>query len=149
MNEVKFGGNMPRAVVEAFLAEPGRNAIVATLRKGGGAQLTPVWYLYENARVYFVIVVDSVKYRNLKRNPRITLCVDAGHPDFRYATIYGTTDINENDDDIPQSLRMRIARRYLPTDEEAQAYLEAAPDIYGPGALVTVIPSRIIGFDIG
>lgn len=65
---------MSQAQIETFLQAP-RFAIVGTNRKNGPPQLTPVWYLYESDRVYVTMFADSAKCRNLRRDPRVSVCV--------------------------------------------------------------------------
>jgi nitroimidazol reductase NimA-like FMN-containing flavoprotein (pyridoxamine 5'-phosphate oxidase superfamily) len=73
---------MNSSQIQAFLDAP-RHAIAAALRPDGAPQLSPIWFLYENERLYFSILLSSAKYRQLRRDPRIALCIDAGHPDAR------------------------------------------------------------------
>ncbi len=73
---------MDPSQIKAFLDEP-RHAIHAVVRPNGDAQLSPIWFVYEADRLYFSVFQESAKYRHLCRNPRITLCIDAGHPDAR------------------------------------------------------------------
>ena len=80
---------MSQAQIEEFLHAP-RFAIVGTNRVNGAPQLTPVWYLYENGRIYVSMSVDSAKYRNLRRDSRIGICISGSHPDARAVMIYGT-----------------------------------------------------------
>ena len=61
---------MTSAQVQAFLDAP-RHAIAAVLRPGGAPQLSPIWFLYEDKRLYFSIGLDSAKYRQLSRDPRL------------------------------------------------------------------------------
>jgi nitroimidazol reductase NimA-like FMN-containing flavoprotein (pyridoxamine 5'-phosphate oxidase superfamily) len=51
--------DMSQAQIEEFLQAP-RFAIVGTNRRSGPPQLTPVWYLYENGKVYLPMLKKSV-----------------------------------------------------------------------------------------
>ena len=131
--------------IEAFLAPP-RHAVVAALRRDGSPQLSPIWYLCENDRLYFSILVDTAKYRQLRRDPRIALCIDGGHPDARAVMIYGTAELVEDENPWREDLEWRILRRYHETDEEARRYQQEI-DGQGRNALVVVTPERIVGRD--
>ena len=139
------GFHMTPEQIEAFLAPP-RHAVVAAVRRDGSPQLSPIWYLCEKDRIYFSILVDSAKYRQLRRDPRIALCIDGGHPDARFVTVYGTAEILEEESSWREDLEWRILRRYHDTEEQARRYQqETAGD--GPGALVVVTPERVVGRD--
>jgi PPOX class probable F420-dependent enzyme len=136
---------MSPAQIEKFLQAP-RFAIVGTNRADGPPQLTPVWYLYEDGRVYISIYVESAKYRNLRRDSRIGLCIAGGHPDARAVIIYGTVEVVPQGSRLHDDISWRLVRRYYDSDEEAQAYLEAEAG-GGEGVLVAVTPAKILAQD--
>lgn len=131
--------------IEAFLAEP-RHAIVATVRSDGAPQQSPVWILYEQGRIYFSIFVASAKYRQLAKDPRIELCVDAGHPDARAVMIRGAAELVLEQSDQVEDLDWRIVRRYHDSDDAARRWIEQTRE-EGPAALVVVTPERCVGRD--
>lgn len=136
---------MNSAQIQAFLAEP-RHAIATVLRADGAPQISPIWFLYENERLYFSTLVSSAKYRQLRRDPRIALCIDAGHPDARAVSISGTAELFTELTPEQADLEWRILRRYHETDEEARQWVSSI-EAEGPNALVVVSPDRIIGWD--
>jgi Pyridoxamine 5'-phosphate oxidase len=91
-------------------------------------------------------LLSSAKYRQLRRDPRIALCIDAGHPDARAVSISGTAELITDESPERTDLEWRILRRYHETDEDAHRY-ESAVAEDGPDALVVVSPERIIGWD--
>jgi len=136
---------MDLAEIQTFLAAP-RHAIAAVLRPDGAPQLSPIWFLYEDGRLYFSTLVGSAKYRQLRRDPRIAICVDAGHPDARAVSISGSAEFLADDSPKRADLAWRILRRYHETDEDARRY-EAEIADEGPSAMICVVPDRIIGWD--
>ena len=68
---------MIHADIDALLEAP-LNATLATNRRDGAPQLSPIWYLYEEGRFHISIGADSVKARNVRRDPRVSLCIDEG-----------------------------------------------------------------------
>ena len=114
--------------IDEFLGTP-HHAVVATNRIDGPPQISPVWYLYEEGRIYIVILVESAKYRNLRRDPRISICIDAGHPDARAVTVYGSVELVEDDTPWGNDMFWRITRRYVETDEIAHEIIEGHFDI--------------------
>jgi PPOX class probable F420-dependent enzyme len=131
--------------IEAFLAAP-RHAVVAALRRDGTPQLSPIWYLCENDRLYFSIPVESAKYRQLRRDPRVALCIDGAHPDARAVMIYGAAELIEDESPWREDLEWRILLRYHENEAQARRYQEETAG-QGRGALVVVTPERIVGRD--
>jgi PPOX class probable F420-dependent enzyme len=136
---------MSPSQIDAFLAET-RHAIVGALRSDGAPQLSPVWILPEGGLIYFSILVNGAKFRQFERDPRISLCVDAGHPDARAVMIQGTVELIREKSEWSDDLSWRIERRYFESEEAAQQYHQESQS-QGPSALVVVTPERIIGRD--
>jgi len=131
--------------IDAFLAET-RHAIAAVIRSDGAPQLSPVWILCEDGKIYFSILVDSAKFRQLERDPRISLCIDAGHPDARAVMIQGRAELIRETSAWSEAVSWKITRRYHETEAEARRY-DSQTKADGPSALVVVSPERIIGRD--
>jgi len=136
---------MSEAQIEEFLAAP-RFAIVGTNRVNGPPQLTPVWYLYEDGRVYLYMYLKSAKYRNLSRDPRIGLCIAAESPDARAVMIYGTAQLIGEDDKLHQEIEWRLTRRYHDNDAETKAFMDSLPT-EDQSALAVITPQKIIAED--
>ena len=98
------------ARLESFLA-PSRIAVVGTLGGTGMPQLTPNWYVYQDGCLSFSTTKERVKYRNLSRDGRISVCVYSGTLAEDYVTIRGRAVITEDDSIWP--LTRVIAERYL------------------------------------
>ena len=131
--------------IDEFLETP-LHAVVATNRIDGPPQISPVWYLYEDGRIYIVILVESTKYRNHRRDPRISICIDAGHPDARAITVYGSIEHVEDDTPSGNDMFWRITRRYVETDEIAHEIIEDA-QAGSEKVLAIVTPSKTIARD--
>jgi PPOX class probable F420-dependent enzyme len=137
--------DMSQAQIEEFLQAP-RFAIVGTNRANGPPQLTPVWYLHDNGQLYLSISVNSAKYRNLCRDPRISLCIAAEHPDARAVMIYGGVELIQQESAWFKEISWRLVRRYYDSDEEAQSYLDSEA-VAGDSALAVITPEKIIAQD--
>ena len=70
---------MSRAKWERFLADR-RVAVLATLGPDREPVLTPIWYLYRDGLLYMRTGRESVKARNVSRDPRVTVCVKDERP---------------------------------------------------------------------
>ncbi len=136
---------MDSSQIRAFLDAP-RHAIAVVLQPDGAPQLSPIWFLYENEQLYFSTLLNSAKYRQLCRDPRIALCIDAGHPDARAVSISGTAELITDESPERKDLEWRILRRYHESDEDAHRW-ESSIEAQGASALVVVSPERIIGWD--
>ena len=68
---------MTAAEVAAFLDEE-RTVICATVGRDGFAHLMPLWYVMRGDEIWSWTFAKSQKVRNLERDPRATLEVEAG-----------------------------------------------------------------------
>ncbi|MBI3859055.1 MAG: PPOX class F420-dependent oxidoreductase [Thaumarchaeota archaeon] len=71
--------------VQEFLKAPLFGKI-ATLKKDGSPHVTPIWYMYDDGKLVVNTTTDRVKFRNIKRDPRVSLLVDDG---YSYVMILG------------------------------------------------------------
>jgi PPOX class probable F420-dependent enzyme len=108
---------MTRAEMESFLAEV-RNIIVAAVRRDGRPQMTPNWFVWQNGKFYISTTKARAKYKNLKRDPRIQLCLDDADK-HRCLVVDGRAEILENVDEFfAYSRAIRTKHRGAPPDEE-------------------------------
>ncbi len=128
------------------LLQPPRWAIVGTNRMKGPPQLTPVWYLYENGRIYIGIFVESAKYHNLRRDPHIGICIAGEIPDARAVMMYGTVELIHEDNALFDEIRWRLTRRYCDSDDEAQSFIESEGK-GREGVIVVLAPDKVIAQD--
>ena len=68
----------------------------------------------------FNTAADTVKGRNLARDPRLALCVDDDTPPFTFVVIEGTATLEE-DPDVLRHWATVIGGRYM-GDDQAEAY---------------------------
>jgi PPOX class probable F420-dependent enzyme len=135
---------MSQDEIETYLAER-RHAIVATNTGNGPPQLSPVWYLYEEGRFYISVNAGTAKYRNLQRDPGISLCIDAGFPDMRSVIVYGAATLIDAADPLQADMRWRILNRYYQDEEATRRRIDATADL-SKMALIVVVPDRITGW---
>lgn len=126
--------------VKAFLLDQPRTGKLATVRTDGRPHLTPIWFDLDGEMVVFTTWHESVKAANLRREPRVSLCVDDEAPPFAYVLIEGEAAISAD----PAELRRwatRIAGRYMGADQ-AEAY--GKRNSVAGELLVRVKPTKII-----
>ncbi len=136
---------MSHEQIDEFL-NASRHAIFAANRIDGPPQLSPIWYLYEDGKIYINVGRDSAKYRSLSRDPRVSICVDGGHPDARSITIYGTAELILDNTTWRSDKFFSIFRRYIDSDEEARGYIEQWT-LETDGVLIVVTPTKILALD--
>jgi hypothetical protein len=133
---------MAATQVTAFLAaEPPHTGKLATVRSDGSPHVAPVWYvLDDDGSILFNTGEATVKGRNLRRDPRASLCVDDERPPFSYVVVEGTVEIT---DDLGEVRRWatEIGGRYM-GEERAEEY-GARNGVEGE-LLVRLRPHRIV-----
>jgi PPOX class probable F420-dependent enzyme len=93
--------------LRAFLEEP-RVCVMGTINGDGSPQLTVMWYDLTDDVVILNMTRGLVKERNLRRDPRMSVCVPDGP---RYVTLSGVAEIVE--DRALQEVEVnRMAERY-------------------------------------
>ena len=63
------------AATQAFLDRQ-TNLILATIRKDGTPQVSPLWYLWTKGTFVLSTNDKTAKWWNLQRDPRCSVCVD-------------------------------------------------------------------------
>jgi PPOX class probable F420-dependent enzyme len=133
---------LTREEIDEFLRAP-NVAVVATVDPDGQPHAVPTWYLYEDGEIVFHTGLRSRKYRNLRRNPRVTLCVDVKMAPYRAVVLYGRATIEVRSDE-ERTRRMAVA--YL-GEEIGSRY---ADSLRGERLVVVrVRPERVISWDYG
>ena len=99
--------------VEAFLDEQ-RIVSAATLGRDGWPHVMPLWYVMREGDLWVWTYAASQKVRNLERDPRATLLVEAGED---YEELRGvmlrTEAVIERDPDFVTALGLAIYARYF------------------------------------
>jgi PPOX class probable F420-dependent enzyme len=121
---------------EAFLRKT-PHAIIATIQPDGQPQLTPNWYLWDGERFWISTLDWTVKVRNVKRDPRVTLCIDTGIRRTNYVQVFGTAEVMEGD---VREMTLELIRKYEHTEEATLAHWE---QIKENRVLIVVTPTRM------
>jgi PPOX class probable F420-dependent enzyme len=97
--------------VRAFLEEP-RFAVMATVNASGTPQLTVMWYALVPDEDVVVLNATRglLKERNLRRDPRMSLCVEDG---MRYVTLQGQAELSDDRTQQERDVNDLIAPRYI------------------------------------
>ncbi|MFJ4005069.1 PPOX class F420-dependent oxidoreductase [Streptomyces sp. NPDC090023] len=99
----------------AFVSHGTRTGKLATVRADGSPHIAPIWFLLDGDELVFNTGEETVKGRNLARDPRVALCVDDDQPPFSFVVLNGQARLSEDLDDI-RRWATRIAARYMGED---------------------------------
>jgi PPOX class probable F420-dependent enzyme len=127
---------MTPAEVNAFLDER-HTLVIATLRPDGRPHLTTVWYRWDGEVFWISTNRDRVKYRNIKRDPRVTVLVDSPRRESA-VTAYGDAEDVAHDADAYDGAVAIISRYVL----DAPKYL--AERANEPRVLIRIRPRKVV-----
>ena len=121
-----------------------RVGVLATIGQDGHPVLTPIWYLYRRGKILMRTSRESVKARNIERDPRVSLCVQEERPPYASVTVYGAATIEGE----MKGLAYDIAKRYLGM-VAGRAYMQIAAESIQQGGEVTLVltPERALTQD--
>jgi PPOX class probable F420-dependent enzyme len=100
-----------REDVRAFLEQP-HFAVMSTINPSGTPQLTVMWYALLPGEDVVVLNATRglLKERNLRRDPRMSICVEDG---MRYVTLEGRAELIADRAQQEREVNELIAPRYL------------------------------------
>lgn len=126
--------------ISIFLSHGTRTAKIATSGPGGQPHVMPVWFLLDGEELVFTTWGDSVKGRNLRRDPRAAVVVDEEVAPYAFVHIRGHVTLSE---DLEELLRFAtaIGGRYMGANRAKEFGRRNAV----PGELlVRLHPERVI-----
>ncbi len=137
---------MTEEELQALLAEE-RTVTCATVGPNGRPHLMPLWYVPEGRNMLAWTFAKSQKARNLERDPRATLQVEAGeeYGELRGAMLECDVEL-ERDPERVARLGLQLMRRYSAgaSDEDLEAGVRAqAPKRVG----MRFTPTRVVSWD--
>jgi PPOX class probable F420-dependent enzyme len=102
--------------VRAFLTEGTRTAKLATTMADGSPHVMPVWFIVEDDEIIFNTGEDTVKGRNLRRDPRVSLVVDDELPPFAFVHIRGHAELSDDAGELLRTATL-IGGRYMGAEQ--------------------------------
>jgi PPOX class probable F420-dependent enzyme len=123
-----------------FLLAGARTGKLATVREDGRPHVVPIWFVLDGDSLVFTTWHATVKAANMRRDPRVSICVDDQKPPFAFVMIEGTATIEEQPDNF-EHWTTQIAARYMGS-ELAKSYGKRN-SVEGEW-LVRVTPTKII-----
>ena len=101
-----------------FITDGTRTGKIATVRADGRPHVAPVWFDLDGDDVVFMTGASSLKGKTLRRDPRVSICVDDENPPFSFVIIEGTASISEDLDEL-LPWATRLGGRYMGTEAAA------------------------------
>lgn len=139
----------PGEVADFLEALPARTGKLASVRADGRPHVAPVWFALDrstagpDAPIGDLVLntgADTVKGRNILRDPRVALCVDDDRPPFTFVTVEAVATVSDDADELLHWATV-IGGRYM-GDDKAAAY---GTRNGVPGELlVRLRPSRLV-----
>jgi PPOX class probable F420-dependent enzyme len=131
--------------VDEFLA--GRHSMTwCTVQPSGDIHAVAMWYGFLEGCVAIETKSKSQKVANLRRDPRVTVLVEAGetYDQLRGVSIIGTAEIVEEPDRM-WTAGVSVFERYnAPYTEEMKPFVE---QMMHNRVIVKLIPKRVISWD--
>ena len=126
--------------IDAFLAGK-RNAILATIKKDGSPQLTPVYYRWDGEKFWVSITKDRAKYKNILHDPRVSLCIDDGET---FTTVIASGKARLTEENLWADTQ-KIVERYR-GPEQVATYVKSMQEKKEPHVLVVLKPEKVISW---
>lgn len=124
----------------SFLLGRARTATLATVRADGRPHAAPIWFDLDGDTLVFTTGESTIKALNMRRDPRVSLCIDEDQPPFHFVLIEGTAELEADDPDL-LSWATRLGGRYMGA-ERAEEY--GRRNAVEGELLVRVTPRKIV-----
>lgn len=111
---------MTKEETKEFLMEGTRTGKIASVRADGRPHVTPIWFVMDGDDLVFTTWHTTVKAANIRRDGRVSICVDDQTPPFSFVIVEGIAEIREDKKELAHWAR-KIGGRYMGQDQ-AEAF---------------------------
>jgi PPOX class probable F420-dependent enzyme len=140
--------DMSKAEIGRFIMKGTFTGKLATVKEDGSSHVVPIWFVLEKKKsrdrignIIFTTGSTSVKANNIRRDNRISICIDDQIPLFSFVTIFGTAKIYPYKQKEVLKWATEIAERYMgKSNAEAYGRRNSEEGL----VLVRIKPTRII-----
>jgi PPOX class probable F420-dependent enzyme len=70
-------------------------AVLVTIAPDGSPVPTPIWYLYRDGLFWSRTAGDAVKATNIRRDPRVSICIQDERPPYRSVVVHGRAEVRD------------------------------------------------------
>ena len=132
---------MNEAEIRAFLTFGTRTGKLGVTRLDCSPMVVPIWFdMDDDGTLLFTTWSESIKGKSLRRDRRVSLCVDEDSPPYAYVRVDGTTTLLD-DPELLRSWAARIGGRYMGAERAAE--YGARNGVEGE-LLVRITPTTIV-----
>jgi PPOX class probable F420-dependent enzyme len=133
---------MPTEEWHAFVTRSTATGRFATVGADGIPKISPVWYVFDGEEFLFTTGGRTAKVRNLRRDPRASLCVADDNPPFTYVEVRGDVTLSDDLDEL-YDVASRAGARYMGADRaEEFGERNAVPGEF----VVRLHPTKVIAY---
>lgn len=116
---------------------------LATIDPSGNPHIVPVWYMYDNDKFYVGTNTKTRKARNIKKNPKVSFCVDVGikSPNIVGVMGIGRAKLILKPDRVKRSAEKVLLRYFKNLKNQSAQQLLNQTD-----CIIEIIPKKIINW---
>ena len=118
---------------------PSQIAVVATVGSTGMPQLTPNWYVFKDGRLAMSTTKETFKYRNLRRDSRLSVCIYSEPTAEDYVVLTGRAEVSDDESIWP--VTQAIVERYVARDQVAARMTELRAQ---NRVIISLTPERVV-----
>ena len=99
-----------------FLMAGTRTGMLGTTCRDGSPHVVPIWFVLDGDTVVFTCDGHSMKATALRRDPRVSICVDDQQPPYSFVEMRGTAELSEDLDEL-RTWATLIGARFMGADQ--------------------------------
>jgi PPOX class probable F420-dependent enzyme len=115
-----MGQPMTTAEWRDFVSFGTRTGKAGVVTADGTPHVTPIWFLLDGDDFVFTTHGSGGKARALRRDPRISLCVDDDTPPYSFVSLWGTASLSDNIEEV-REWAIALGARYM-GEERAEEF---------------------------
>jgi PPOX class probable F420-dependent enzyme len=140
---------MSEAEIARFLMRGTLTGKLATVNKDGSSHVVPIWFVLDNknnrhkvGNIVFTPSESSAKANNIRRDNKVSICVDDQTPPFSFVSVFGIAKTYPYKQNEVLKWATKIAGRYM-GEKNAESYGRRNSE--EGSVLVRIKPTRIVG----
>ena len=141
-----FGSKFTEEQAIDFLSNSKLNLLLGTIDDKGDPNVHPVWYLYDNGKLYVETGKTAKKASNIRNNNSIYFCVDDENMPYKGVRGKGTAKISEDiNSNIPIAEKIMIKYTGDLENEVAKFLMDGVKN--GMSVLLEITPKYLATWD--